>query len=377
MAKTMHPETLPDPIAESQPLGVAPTTRDAPSATYSMDRKPPVHVLLAGPGGCCAGVDRAIQVVEEALRRCGAPVYVRHEIVHNRTVVEQFKAQGAVFVEELDEVPAEAQVVFSAHGVPKLVRAEAQRRNLFYLDATCPLVSKVHREAERPFAGGGPETRHILRIGYAGRDEVMGTMGQLPPEAVTLVQSAEDARGVQPPAPERLAFITQTTLSVDETDEIVAILRERFPTIEGPRREDICYATTNRQAAVKTVAEDCELVVVIGSPNSHNSQRPREVAERAGTGRAICQCRVTFPHLCRSKFPQFSISRPAGRALHAECGGTPAHAGERGVPAGRATELAYCGGRLHPGRRRGARHAVGATTWLSSFNSISRSLPRA
>jgi 4-hydroxy-3-methylbut-2-enyl diphosphate reductase len=246
-----------------------------------MDQKPPLRVLLAGPRGCCAGVDRAIQVVEEALRRYGAPVYVRHEIVHNRTVVEQLKAQGAVFVEELDEVPAEAQVVFSAHGVPKSVRAEAQRRNLFYLDATCPLVSKVHREAERHFAGGGPETRHILMIGHAGHPEVIGTMGQLSPGAVTLVQSAEEASGVQPPAPERLAFITQTTLSVDETAGIVAILRERFPSIEGPRHEDICYATTNRQAAAKAVAEDCDLVVVIGSPNSHNSQRLREVAERA------------------------------------------------------------------------------------------------
>ena len=252
-----------------------------------MVQKPPLHVLLAGPRGCCAGVDRAIEVVEEALRRYGAPIYVRHEIVHNRTVVEQLKAQGAVFVEELNEVPAEAPVVFSAHGVPKSVRAEAQRRSLFYLDATCPLVSKVHREAERHFAGGGPETRHILMIGHAGHDEVIGAMGQLPPGAVTLVQSAEEARVVQPPAPERLAFITQTTLSVDETAQIVAILRWRFASIEGPRREDICYATTNRQAAVKAIAEECELVIVIGSPNSHNSQRLREVAERAGAGPAI------------------------------------------------------------------------------------------
>ena len=210
MAKAVQLETLADPIAaEPQPLSVPPTpTGRAPGATRTMDQKLPLHVLLAGPRGCCAGVDRAIQVVEEALRRYGAPVYVRHEIVHNRTVVEQLKAQGAIFVEELDEVPAEAQVVFSAHGVPKSVRAEAQRRNLFYLDATCPLVSKVHREAERHFAGGGPETRHILMIGHAGHPEVIGTMGQLPPGAVTLVQSAEEANGVQPPAPERLAFIT-------------------------------------------------------------------------------------------------------------------------------------------------------------------------
>jgi 4-hydroxy-3-methylbut-2-en-1-yl diphosphate reductase len=289
MAEAMHLETLPDPIEiEPLPVGAPPTPigRTA-GAIRTMDQKPPLRVLLAGPRGCCAGVDRAIQVVEEALRRYGAPVYVRHEIVHNRTVVEQLKAQGAVFVEELDEVPAEARVVFSAHGVPKSVRAEAQRRNLFYLDATCPLVSKVHREAERHFASGGPETRHILMIGQAGHPEVIGSMGQLPPGAVTLVESAEEARSVQPPVPERLAFITQTTFSVDETAEIVAILRERFPTIEGPRRDDICYATTNRQAAVKAVAEDCDLMVVIGSPNSHNSQRLREVAERAGTGRAI------------------------------------------------------------------------------------------
>ena len=252
-----------------------------------MDQKPPLNVLLAGPRGFCAGVDRAIRVVEEALRRYGAPVYVRHEIVHNRTVVEQLEAQGAVFVEELDEVPADAQVVFSAHGVPKSVPAEAQRRNLSYLDATCPLVSKVHREAERHFAGGGPQTRHILMIGHAGHPEVIGTMGQLPPGAVSLVQTVEEARTVQPPTPDRLAFITQTTLSVDDTAEIVAVLRQRFPAIEGPRREDICYATTNRQAAVKAVAEDCDLVVVIGSANSSNSQRLREVAERAGAGRAL------------------------------------------------------------------------------------------
>ena len=252
-----------------------------------MDQKPRLNVLLAGPRGFCAGVDRAIRVVEEALRRFGAPVYVRHEIVHNRTVVEQLEAQGAVFVEELDEVPPDAQVVFSAHGVPKSVPAEAQRRNLSYLDATCPLVSKVHREAERHFAGGGPQTRHILMIGHAGHPEVIGTMGQLPPGAVTLVQTVEEARTVRPPTPDRLAFITQTTLSVDDTADIVAVLRGRFPGIEGPRREDICYATTNRQAAVKAVAEDCDLVLVIGSANSSNSQRLREVAERAGAGRAI------------------------------------------------------------------------------------------
>jgi len=246
-----------------------------------------LRVILAGPRGFCAGVDRAIRVVEEALRRYGAPVYVRHEIVHNRTVVEALEAQGAVFVAELDEVPEHAHVVFSAHGVPKSVPVEADRRQLFSIDATCPLVSKVHREAERHFADGGAGTRHILMIGHAGHPEVVGTMGQLPPGSMTLVQSVEEARTVEPALPERLAFITQTTLSVDDTADIVAILRERFPLIEGPKREDICYATTNRQAAVKAVAPDCDLVLVIGSPNSSNSQRLREVAERAGAGRAI------------------------------------------------------------------------------------------
>ncbi len=243
----------------------------------------PLRVVLAGPRGFCAGVDRAIRVVEEALRRYGAPVYVRHEIVHNRTVVETLEAQGAIFVEELDEVPENAHVVFSAHGVPKAVPEEAQRRNLAYLDATCPLVSKVHREAERHFA----EKRHILMIGHAGHPEVVGTMGQLPPGAVALVQNAAEAETVSPADVSNLSFITQTTLSVDDTAEIVEILRRRFPAIEGPKREDICYATTNRQAAVKAIAQGCDLLIVIGSPNSSNSQRLREVAERAGAGRAI------------------------------------------------------------------------------------------
>jgi len=254
---------------------------------HDIPPKPPLRVLLAGPRGFCAGVDRAIRVVEEALRQYGPPVYVRHEIVHNRTVVETLEAQGAVFVDELNEVPEDAHVVFSAHGVPKSVPAEAQRRGLTYLDATCPLVSKVHREAERHFAGGGPRSRHILMIGHAGHPEVEGTMGQLPPGAMTLVQSVEEARTVKPVDSTRLAFITQTTLSVDDTAEIVATLRDRFPLIEGPKREDICYATTNRQAAVKQIAPEAELVLVIGSPNSSNSQRLREVAERAGAKRAI------------------------------------------------------------------------------------------
>ena len=262
-------------------------TQDIRPHSPQRDPLPNLRVVLAGPRGFCAGVDRAVRVVEEALRRYGSPVYVRHEIVHNRTVVEALEAQGAVFVEELDEVPADGHVVFSAHGVPKSVPAEAQRRNLLYLDATCPLVSKVHREAERHYAEGGPDSRHILMIGHAGHPEVVGTMGQLPPGSVTLVQSTADARTVLPADPARLAFITQTTLSVDDTAEIVAALRERFPAIEGPKREDICYATTNRQAAVKAVAPDCDLVVVIGSANSSNSQRLREVAERAGATRAI------------------------------------------------------------------------------------------
>ncbi len=248
---------------------------------------PALRVLLAGPRGFCAGVDRAIRVVEEALRRYGAPVYVRHEIVHNRTVVEELEKQGAVFVDELTEVPESAQVVFSAHGVPKSVPAEAQRRGLTYLDATCPLVSKVHREAERHFAGGGPDSCHILMIGHAGHPEVEGTMGQLPPGAMTLIQNAEEARAVAPADPSKLAFITQTTLSVDDTAEMVEILRRRFPQIRGPKKEDICYATTNRQAAVKTIAPESDLVIVIGSRNSSNSLRLREVAERSGAHRAI------------------------------------------------------------------------------------------
>ncbi len=249
------------------------------------DSVPPgrsLRILLAAPRGFCAGVDRAIRVVEEALRRYGAPVYVRHEIVHNRTVVEQLEAKGAVFVDELDAVPDGGHVVFSAHGVPKSVPTEARRRALLYLDATCPLVSKVHREAERHFAAG----RHILMIGHAGHPEVEGTMGQLPPGAMTLVQDAGEALTVLPP-PGDLAFITQTTLSVDDTAGIVAVLRERFPVISGPKREDICYATTNRQAAVKAIAGGADLVLVIGSPNSSNSQRLREVAERSGATKAL------------------------------------------------------------------------------------------
>ena len=245
--------------------------------------KPPLTVLLAGPRGFCAGVDRAIKIVEEAIARYGAPVYVRHEIVHNRYVVEGLQAKGAVFVEELDEIPDDGQpVVFSAHGVPKAVPAEARARRMMYLDATCPLVSKVHREAERHHATGA----HILLIGHGGHPEVVGTMGQLPPGQVTLVEDVADARGVVPP-PGQLAFTTQTTLSVDDTAEIIAILQERFPQISGPVKEDICYATTNRQAAVKAIAGRAEMIVVVGAQNSSNSVRLREVAERAGCPTAV------------------------------------------------------------------------------------------
>ena len=254
-----------------------------PAAATPRASRPRLQVLLAGPRGFCAGVDRAIKIVEEAIRRYGAPVYVRHEIVHNRFVVQSLEKQGAVFVEELDEVPDDAPVVFSAHGVPKSVPEAAERRKLFYLDATCPLVSKVHREAEHHFARG----RHILLIGHAGHPEVVGTMGQLPAGAVTLVEDAEQAQGIAVPAGAPLAFITQTTLSVDDTADIVAALRERFPEIHAPAKEDICYATTNRQAAVKAIAPRAELMVVVGAPNSSNSLRLVEVAERAGCPRAL------------------------------------------------------------------------------------------
>ena len=244
-----------------------------------MDGKPPLDILLCSPRGFCAGVDRAIQIVELALKKFGPPVYVRHEIVHNRYVVDSLKAKGAVFVEELDEIPDTGQpVVFSAHGVAKAVPEAARLRNLFHLDATCPLVTKVHREAEIHFRKG----REIVLIGHAGHPEVVGTMGQLPAGTITLVETEADARAFQPKSPERLAFITQTTLSVDDTASIVAILTERFPGMTAPHKEDICYATTNRQEAVKRIAQQIDAMVVIGAPNSSNSQRLREVAERAG-----------------------------------------------------------------------------------------------
>ncbi len=253
--------------------------------TEPIPAKPPLEILLAAPRGFCAGVDRAIQIVELALEKHGAPVYVRHEIVHNRYVVESLKAKGAVFVEELDEVPSGAPVVFSAHGVPKSVPIDAENRGLDYLDATCPLVSKVHRQAERQVEAG----RHILFIGHARHPEVIGTFGQVPTGAMTLIETVEDAEAFQTDQPDNLSFLTQTTLSVDDTAEIVAVLERRFPTIVAPKGEDICYATSNRQASVKAIAPECQLVLVIGAPNSSNSLRLVEVAQRCGTPSRLVQ----------------------------------------------------------------------------------------
>jgi 4-hydroxy-3-methylbut-2-enyl diphosphate reductase len=244
----------------------------------------PLTIYVAAPRGFCAGVDRAIQIVELALAKYGAPVYVRHEIVHNRHVVEALKAKGAIFVEELDEIPdTQAPVIFSAHGVPKSVPEAADARNLFYLDATCPLVSKVHIEAERHHEAG----REVLLIGHAGHPEVLGTMGQLPEGAVHLIETIDDALAFTPKDPDALAYTTQTTLSVDDTRAIAEVLKERFPRMVGPRKDDICYATTNRQAAVKRIAPLCDRLIVVGSPNSSNSLRLVEVAERAGCPRAM------------------------------------------------------------------------------------------
>ncbi len=239
--------------------------------------RPPLTLMIAAPRGFCAGVDRAIHIVELAIERYGAPVYVRHEIVHNRFVVDALRAKGAIFVEELDEVPDDAPVVFSAHGVPKAVPRKAQERGLTALDATCPLVAKVHRQAERLVETG----RHILFIGHADHPEVIGTFGQVPDGAMTLVESLEDVANLQPP-PGPLGYLTQTTLSVDDTAEVIEALTARFPNIQGPRGEDICYATSNRQAAVKAIVDDCDAMLVIGSPNSSNSQRLVEVAQRCG-----------------------------------------------------------------------------------------------
>lgn len=252
--------------------------------------KASLKILLCAPRGFCAGVDRAIQIVDLALEKYGAPVYVRHEIVHNKYVVESLRNKGAVFVEELTEVPGDDRpVIFSAHGVPKSVPEAAQQRNLFYLDATCPLVSKVHKEAilhDR-------RDREILLIGHKGHPEVVGTMGQLPDGRVTLIETAEDARIFEPKTGKQLAWISQTTLSVDDTQEIVEILEERFPDIAKPHKDDICYATTNRQHAVKEIAPQCEAMIVVGAPNSSNSKRLREVAERSGCKTAVLVQRAT------------------------------------------------------------------------------------
>jgi 4-hydroxy-3-methylbut-2-enyl diphosphate reductase len=249
-----------------------------------MEKRPQLDITLCAPRGFCAGVDRAIQIVELALQKYGAPVYVRHAIVHNKYVVEGLKQKGAVFVEELDEIPDTGRpVVFSAHGVPRSVPAAAREREMFFLDATCPLVSKVHVEAQRHFEAG----HEIVLIGHAGHPEVVGTMGQLPQGAIRLVEDLADAEAFVPRDPDNLAFVTQTTLSIDDTAEIVAALKRRFPAVHGPHKEDICYATTNRQEAVKSVAPEVDAMIVVGSPTSSNSVRLVEVARRAGCQRAM------------------------------------------------------------------------------------------
>ncbi len=251
--------------------------------------KKPLKIILAAPRGFCAGVDRAIQIVELALEKYGAPVYVRHEIVHNKFVVDSLRDQGAIFVEELDEIPNDGQpVIFSAHGVPKSVPDEANKREMFFIDATCPLVSKVHREAERHFKSDNK----IILIGHAGHPEVIGTMGQLPDGAVVLVETVEDVDHLEIEDQEALAYCTQTTLSVDDTASIVEALQEKFPNIKGPRKEDICYATTNRQAAMKAIAPHSDAVMVIGAPNSSNSNRLVEVAALNGCPKAMLVQRV-------------------------------------------------------------------------------------
>ena len=259
------------------------TLASSNSQLTDSDGRTHLKIHMAAPRGFCAGVDRAIQIVELALKKYGAPVYVRHEIVHNRFVVDSLRAKGAIFVEELSEIPeTDAPVIFSAHGVPKSVPAEAKTRNFFYLDATCPLVTKVHREAEMHHGAG----RQVLLIGHEGHPEVIGTTGQLPDGAVTLIETLEDAEVFEPDDPKKLAYTTQTTLSVDDTAAIVARLEERFPDIAGPHKQDICYATTNRQQAVAAIASDCDRVLVVGAPNSSNSKRLVEVAERAGCPKA-------------------------------------------------------------------------------------------
>ncbi|MFC3053451.1 4-hydroxy-3-methylbut-2-enyl diphosphate reductase [Kordiimonas pumila] len=244
-----------------------------------------LQILLANPRGFCAGVDRAIKIVELALKKFGAPVYVRHEIVHNRYVVEGLEAQGAIFIDELDEVPTDSPVVFSAHGVPKSVPEEAERRKMIYVDATCPLVSKVHRQVERHKDNG----RHILMIGHAGHPEVIGTMGQVEEGSMSLIETVEDVNRLDPAKYAELSYVTQTTLSVDDTADIVARLEERFPELKSPKKEDICYATTNRQTAVKSIATRSDRVIVIGAPNSSNSRRLVEVSEKEGCSAKLVQ----------------------------------------------------------------------------------------
>ncbi len=255
------------------------------SNVQNPDPRPAIDLLIAAPRGFCAGVDRAIQIVELAIEKHGAPVYVRHEIVHNKFVVDSLREKGAVFVEELDQVPDGVPVVFSAHGVPKSVPLAASQRGLSYLDATCPLVSKVHRQAERLVASG----HHILFVGHAGHPEVIGTFGQVPEGGMTLIETVEDVERLVPADPENLAFLTQTTLSVDDTRAIVEATIARFPTIVAPRADDICYATSNRQSAVKAIARQCGMMLVIGAPNSSNSVRLVEVAEREGTPARLIQ----------------------------------------------------------------------------------------
>ncbi len=265
---------------------------------------PPLKILLTAPRGFCAGVDRAIQIVELALKKYGTPVYVRHEIVHNRYVVDCLKTKGAVFIEELDEITDNnAPVIFSAHGVAKSVPHFADKRNIFYLDATCPLVSKVHREAERHHRNG----EEIVLIGHAGHPEVIGTMGQLPDTKIHLIETLEDAKTLQPSTPDKLAYITQTTLSVDDTKDMIAILKQRFPNLKGPNKEDICYATTNRQMAVKSIASDCDALIVVGAPNSSNSKRLVEVAARSGCPKAILLERAKDIH-----WPDFDTIQTVG-----------------------------------------------------------------
>lgn len=247
--------------------------------TVQESKKPNLKLLLAAPRGFCAGVDRAIHIVELALKKYGAPVYVRHEIVHNKFVVDNLRSQGAVFVEELDEVPDDVPVIFSAHGVPKSVPAMAEARNLDYLDATCPLVSKVHRQAERQSAAN----KHIIFVGHANHPEVIGTFGQVAEGDISLVETAQDAEDFEPKDPNALAFLTQTTLSVDDTADVISVLKRRFPNIEGPKGEDICYATSNRQTAVKILAPQCDMIIVIGATNSSNSMRLVESSQKLGT----------------------------------------------------------------------------------------------